>query len=202
VLIDLHTHTSARSACSAVAPDDLVAAARAAGLDAVCLTEHDVLWPLAVVRELGERHDFPVLRGIEVTTEVGHVLVYGLTTWRRGLGTLEALTQFVREQGALMFLAHPSRRYGRPVDGMLAQAFDSLEVCNASEGPLQNATAAEMARAYRLPGIGGSDAHTAREVGLAATRLAVAVSTEEELVAELLKGRHTTEQWPRGEEAI
>jgi predicted metal-dependent phosphoesterase TrpH len=202
MLIDLHTHTTAYSACSAVSADDLIVAARAAGLDAVCLTEHDVLWPLPAVQELAERHEFTVLRGVEVTTEVGHVLVYGLSSWRRGLGTLRDLEAFVREQGGLMFLAHPSRRYGRPAEGEVLAAFDSLEIANASEGALQNVNAAALARACRLPGIGGSDAHTAREVGLAATRLAKPVTSEEELVKELRKGRHLVEARSRDEEPI
>lgn len=202
MLIDLHTHTTAHSACSAITPAELIEAAKAAGLDAVCITEHDFLWPLPAIRDLAEEHGFTVLRGVEATTEVGHVLVYGLTSWRRGLGTLQELEAFVREQGALMFLAHPSRRYGRPVEGNIASIFDSLEIANASEGQLQNANAATLARSCRLPGIGGSDAHSLREVGMASTRLAKAVSTEEELVRELLRGRHTTEQRPREEEPI
>jgi hypothetical protein len=191
MLIDLHCHSHAYSACSAVSPDDLVRAAKAAGLDAVCLTEHDRYWPLPLVRELGERHGIVVLRGAEVTTEVGHVLVYGLPHLPPGLGTVERLSEHVRAVGGIMFLAHPSRRYSRtPEDGMLGATFDSLEVENGSEGPLQNEMAASLAVACRLPGIGGSDAHTASEVGIAATRLERGVSTEEELVAELRRGRH------------
>ena len=196
MLIDLHTHSTAYSNCSAVRPDDLVVAAKTAGLDAICLTEHDAFWPLALVRELGEKHGLVVLRGVEVTTEVGHVLVYGIEHWRPGLGTVEALHDFVREQDGLMFLAHPSRRYGRPADGMTGTLFDSLEVMNASEGHLQNSMAAALARTCRLPGIGGSDAHTAAEVGGAATRLAKPVETESELIAELRLGRHVVEAGP------
>jgi predicted metal-dependent phosphoesterase TrpH len=190
LLIDLHTHTTAYSSCSAVSPDELVTAAKRAGLDAVCLTEHDALWPQAAARELAERHGLVVLRGVEATTEVGHVLVYGVSSWERGLSTLAAVRAHARAQGGLVVLAHPSRRYGRPAEGSLADVFDSLEVENASEGRLQNANAAQLARRCRLPGIGGSDAHTAREVGTAATLLAAAVASEEELVAELLRGRH------------
>lgn len=192
MLIDLHTHTMPLSACSAVTPDDLVLAAKAAGLDAICITEHDAFWPLSPVRDLGDRHGIVVLRGVEATTEVGHVLVYGVSTWGRGLSTLEALREHVAAEGGLMFLAHPSRRYGRPVTGSLAEVFDSVESENASEGSLQNSNAAQLARSCRLPGIGGSDAHTVREVGSAYTVLTNRVSNEEELVAELRKGLHAT----------
>jgi predicted metal-dependent phosphoesterase TrpH len=172
-------------------PDDLVVAAKAAGLDAVCITEHDALWPRQAIEDLAEKHAFPVLRGIEVTTEVGHVLVYGVSAWRRGLSTVKALHDFVRSEDGVMFLAHPSRRYGRPAgQGMLGGIFDSLETENASEGAVQNSTAAALARGLRLPGIGGSDAHSAREVGASATRLARPVRSERELVEELRRGLH------------
>ncbi len=202
MLIDLHTHSTAHSACSAVSPENLVHAARAAGLDGVCITEHDAFWPEAAVRDLGEKHGFIVLRGVEATTEVGHVLVYGLTTWRKGLSTLAALREHVQAEGALMFLAHPSRRYGRPVEGSLADVFDSLEITNASEGVLQNSNAAQLALGCRLPGIGGSDAHTAGEVGGAYTLLVDAVTTEAALVAELRKALHSTAARLPGPERI
>jgi predicted metal-dependent phosphoesterase TrpH len=192
MLIDLHTHSTAHSACSAATPDDLCRAAKDAGLDAICITEHDAFWPEVAIRELGAKHGLVVLRGVEATTEVGHVLVYGVSSWRKGLATLAALREHVQAEGALMFLAHPSRRYGRPVEGSLAAVFDSLEVANASEGSLQNANAAELARGCRLPGIGGSDAHTAREVGAAYTILDRPVEDEASLVAELRKATHTT----------
>ncbi len=190
--IDLHTHTTAFSACSAVTPDDLVRAAREAGMDGICLTEHDSFWPMVAIRELAEKHGIVVLRGVEATTEVGHVLVYGIETWHKGVSTLAALREHVLHEDGLMFLAHPSRRYGRPVEGPLSEVFDSLEVANASEGGLQNANAAELARGCRLPGIGGSDAHTAREAGAAFTVLEHPISDEEGLVAELRKALHRT----------
>ena len=44
MLIDLHCHTKVHSACSALTPEALVRAARARGVDGVCITEHDALW--------------------------------------------------------------------------------------------------------------------------------------------------------------
>ena len=63
MLIDLHNHTTPRSACSVMTPDDLVDFARRAGLDALCITEHDRIWKADELRELSEKHDFPLLRG-------------------------------------------------------------------------------------------------------------------------------------------
>jgi predicted metal-dependent phosphoesterase TrpH len=166
MLIDLHTHTRVHSACSALTPDALVRASRARGLDGVCITEHDALWLLDEVESLSQELDFLVLRGIEVTTEVGHVLVYGVTAFRPEMATLANLRRIVSEESALMFLAHPGRSYGAmPED--LATYFDSVEAQNGTEGMLQNDNASALARAFSLPGIGGSDAHSVREAASA-----------------------------------
>ena len=66
------------SPCSALTPDALVRAAMARGFDGVCITEHDALWTAADIARVADEMQFPVLRGMEVTTEVGHVLVFGM----------------------------------------------------------------------------------------------------------------------------
>jgi predicted metal-dependent phosphoesterase TrpH len=190
VLIDLHCHTKVYSACSALTPDALVRAAQARGLDGVCITEHDALWRIEDVARLGAEMSFVVLRGMEVTTEVGHVLVFGATRHAPEMASLATLRRCADAEGALMYLAHPSRRYGSLPPADLASTFDSVEVENGSEGLLQNDNAAQLARGLRLPGIGGSDAHSAREVGVCATRFDGAISGEAEFLAALRAGSY------------
>lgn len=190
VLLDLHCHTRRHSACSALTPDALVRAARARGLDGVCITEHDALWPLADVEALSRDMGFVVLRGMEVTTEVGHVLVYGASAHHPDMGTLDALHRIVRDEGALMFLAHPSRRYGTLPPADLSAYFDSVEAQNGTEGMLQNDNAASLARTMRLPGIGGSDAHSVREVGICATEFTAPVHDEPSFLAAIHTGQY------------
>jgi predicted metal-dependent phosphoesterase TrpH len=191
VLLDLHTHTRVYSRCSALTPDALVRAARDRGLDAVCITEHDALWTNDEVRTLAESMDFPVFRGMEVTTEVGHVLVFGLPRHDPAMATLDQLHRLVRREGGLMFLAHPSRRYGTLPPADLAAYFDSVEAQNGTEGLLQNDAATSLARRLRLPGIGGSDSHSVREVGVCATRFDHAFETEAEFLDALRNGAYT-----------
>lgn len=169
MLIDLHCHTKVHSACSALTPEALVRAARARGLDGVCITEHDALWQLDDIERVAATMDFVVLRGIEVTTEVGHVLVYGVSRYDPAMATLDELHRLVNADGGRMYLAHPSRRYGTLPPDDLALVFDSVEVQNGTEGMLQNDNAALLARGLALPGIGGSDCHAVREVGVCAT---------------------------------
>jgi predicted metal-dependent phosphoesterase TrpH len=189
-LVDLHCHTKVRSACSALTPDALVRAAQVRGLDGVCITEHDALWALDDVRRVSEQMGFVVVRGMEVTTEVGHVLVFGLQTHSAEMATLDALHRIVRDEGGLMFLAHPSRRYGTLPPDDLAAYFDSVESQNGTEGMLQNDNAGQLARGMRLPGIGGSDAHSAREVGVCATEFEADVRDEASLLDALRSGAY------------
>lgn len=190
MLIDLHCHTKLYSACSALTPGALVRAAQARGLDGVCITEHDALWELGEVEGVAREMSFVVLRGMEVTTEVGHVLVFGASRHEPSMATLAELHRIVRAEGALMYLAHPGRRYGTlPPEG-LASMFDGVEAQNGTEGMLQNDHAARLAAGMTLPGIGGSDAHSVREVGVCATGFDDGVGDEASFLAALRSGRY------------
>jgi hypothetical protein len=68
--------------------------------------------------------------------------------------------------------------------------FDSVEVQNGTEGVLQNDNAAGLARGLRLPGIGGSDAHSAREVAICATEFSQDVTDELSFLAALRAGAY------------
>ena len=190
MLIDLHTHTRVYSPCSALTPEALVRAARAHGLDGVCITEHDALWLLDEINALAASMDFVVLRGMEVTTEVGHVLVFGLDRHDRAMAVLDNLHPVVRSEGALMYLAHPGRRYGTLPPADLSAYFDSVEAQNGTEGILQNEAASLMAANMRLPGIGGSDSHSVREVGICATEFDAQVHDEPSFLAALRSGAY------------
>ena len=190
MLIDLHTHTRVLSPCSALTPDALVRAARERGLDGVCLTEHDVLWPLDEIKALAASMQFVVLRGMEVTTEVGHVLVFGLERHDPSMAVLDTLHRIVRAEGALMYLAHPSRRYGTLPPADLSAYFDSVESQNGTEGTLQNDAATLLAANLRLPGIGGSDSHSVREVGVCATEFDADIADESSFMAALRSGSY------------
>lgn len=191
MLIDLHCHTRVHSGCSILTPETLVEAARAAGLDGACITEHDALWPAEEIDRLARDLDFVLLRGVEVSADAGHVLAYGLSRYEAGLSALPYLHEVARREGALLFLAHPSRRHKLLPQGMeLADIFDSLETINGTQSELQNRSAARLAYSLRLPGIGGSDAHAVSEVGSCATRFEREVRTEEDLLRELRAGRY------------
>ncbi len=189
--IDLHVHTSTLSSDSNIAPETTIDLARARGLDGVVLTEHDRIWPWATLEKLSAAADFLVLPGVEITTDLGHVLAFGLRELPPGVSSARALRQHCDDEGALMYLAHPARNGSVPVrPEELVELFDGVEGINGSDGPLQNQASARAGLSCRLPAIAGSDSHTQHEVGLAATRFPQSITAIEDLLEALRSGNY------------
>lgn len=74
--IDLHTHSRYSDGTSSI--PELLAAARAAGLDTIALTDHDTIAGWADARAHVPQHGVAVVPGIEVSTEYGHSSVHVL----------------------------------------------------------------------------------------------------------------------------
>lgn len=190
MLVDLHCHSLPLSQCSALRPEDLVDAARERGLDGICLTEHDCAWDARQLAVLRERTRFPVFAAIELTTDRGHILAFGLVPGGPPLPTLAAARAAADRLGGLLFLAHPARDGLLRTDHALVSALDGVEAVNGSDSRLQNVAATGLARGFPRPGIAGSDAHTLAEIGRAATRFDTPITTATELVAALRAGRY------------
>ena len=188
MLIDMHTHTSVYSTDSNLLPHESLAQAAERGLDGVILTEHDVVWPADRTAHLADQIGILVLPGVEVTTELGHVLVYGLDALVPRITDAKRLRAFCDEQNALMFLAHPARDPGLRVPRAAMELFDGVEGLNGCDGPLQNQSASSRGRTRPLPPIGGSDSHALHEVGTAATEFAASIETLDDLMRALRSG--------------
>ena len=109
-MIDLHCHSYPKSDDSFMGVDELIEAAKAEGLDGICLTEHDSFWTHEEVETLSSRHQFLVLPGCEINTDTGHVLVFGLHRYIFGLHKALFLRAAVETEGAVIVAAHPYRR--------------------------------------------------------------------------------------------
>jgi predicted metal-dependent phosphoesterase TrpH len=204
MLIDLHTHTWPLSDDSLLSPDELVERAKAAGLDGLCLTEHDFMWEPQKVRDLARRHDFLVLPGIEVNTEDGHMLVYGLDRYVYGMHRVRDLARLVGEANGALVASHPYRRSMPfyPEDEELwdlaldrAQANPAyshvcaVEAINGRGSQNENLFSWQLSARLSLPGIAGSDAHEAADVGACATRFQRPIRDLSDLIRELKAGR-------------
>ncbi len=204
MLIDLHTHTHPLSHDSLLSPDELIDAAKAAGLDGVCLTEHDFFWDPAEVAALSKRHDFLVIPGIEVNTEDGHIVVFGLDRFVYGMHRLHELARMAEAAGAVMIAAHPYRRQlpfelrhegdwthalERAVANPACSHVTAIETQNGRGSDRENAFSAEVAARLSLPTVAASDAHERKDIGRCATEFERKITGLEDLIAELKAGR-------------
>jgi predicted metal-dependent phosphoesterase TrpH len=207
MLIDLHNHTGWGSGDSHLDPDDLIDRARRWGLDGVAITEHNQVWDPEKIEMLRQRHDFVVIGGVEVDTDVGHVLVFGLEGPRRWtqLPTLEELRALADEVGGVLIAAHPFRGVRPPPlarESATGQPWmerwrpvDAIEVHNGLVGDRQRAWAADLARSLDLPMTGGSDTHRFMDVGTCFTVFEDEIRDEQALVAAIKAGRCRGGDW-------
>jgi 3',5'-nucleoside bisphosphate phosphatase len=66
-VVDLHMHSTASDGSRA--PEDVAAAAHAAGITAIALTDHDTVGGVAAARAAGERLGLSVITGVELSAE-------------------------------------------------------------------------------------------------------------------------------------
>jgi len=202
VLIDLHVHTYPASPCSVARVEDVILEAKRIGLDGVCLTDHNYIWDKARVEELRRKHDFLILRGNEITTDQGDMLVFGLERPIQGIIKLDELRILVSEAEGFIIAAHPFRGFllfgsgqlgltpEKAMERPLFKKVEGVEVLNSKVTEKENRFAAEVAKGTGLAGTGGSDAHQVSDVGLYATRFFSKIRNEKELIDALRGGRY------------
>ena len=206
MLIDIHTHTYPTSDDSNLTPEDLISEAKKVGLDGICITDHDGFWNPRDIEKIGIDNDFLVLPGCEVTTEEGHLLVYGLDKYIFGMHKSAFVKELVAESQGAIVVAHPYRRVYRASDSLSTQAYKDLlkktsaepvfenisavEVRNGRGSSKENAFSQRLAVELDLPGTGASDAHQISDVGTFATLFEDKISDLEDLIAALTTGKY------------
>ncbi len=169
---DMHVHTNhSRDGRSSV--EDVLKAALESGLNAIAITDHDTvegsLEALEIVRE--EHLNLLVIPGVEVSTLNGHLIAYGISKDVDPGMSMEETIAEVKKLGGFTAVAHPFQFYRHGLTKFwIAKKADAIEVFNAKYVlGVCNALASLLSRAYGKPGIAGSDAHCAEEVGAGVT---------------------------------
>lgn len=168
--VDLHVHTScSKDGENSVA--QVLAAAAAAGMDAIAITDHDTMEGYRIACEISS--DVLVIPGVEVSTREGHLIALGiLTAPDPGLPVLDTIHK-VQSAGGVTILPHPFHRYrhGAALKSLKAfEAADAIEVYNSRYViPHANQRAMMLARTLGKPIVAGSDAHNARFIGYGRT---------------------------------
>ena len=204
MLIDLHTHTRPLSWDSYLTPDELIERSKAAGLDGICLSEHDFFWKPEDVAELAQRHNYLVLPAIEINTDDGHILAYGLDKYVYGMHRSHELAHHIEQVHGAMIAAHPYRRQlpwhiesEQDYEEALARASRNpaygyclaLEAINGRGTQRENEFSQRLCDVMSMPGTAGSDAHARIDIGRCATAFERRIERIEDLIEELKAGR-------------
>jgi predicted metal-dependent phosphoesterase TrpH len=183
-----------------VTPDELIQRAKLMGLDGICITEHNQLWSEEMLEKWRRKHNFLVLGGVEVDTDCGHVLVFGLHKSVMNVYFIQELRELVDEAGGVMIAAHPFRfvvsdyynhdlsleeACKRPV----FQFVEAIEVYGNMSSITEGALAAQVKDQLKLGATAGSDAHAILQVGQCFTVFDSKIGNEQELVREIKQGR-------------
>ena len=203
-VFDLHVHTVRGSSDSSLTPEQLIEEARRIGLDGVCLTEHGGGWEDHELERVFENAGLTVVRALEVETDVGHILVFGLHRYVNGMHTVKELRKAVDRVGGVMISAHPFRNlFNRPpynvnlvfknsrtrpktaqdaANHPLFQVVDDIEVANGANTDQENLFTLDVARHLGLRGTGGTDAHSTHGLGKCVTLFDGDVRSEADLI--------------------
>ncbi len=188
--IDLHVHTARYSQCAeTLAPSEIGVWAARAGLDAVLLADHDMLWTQEEVDALrGLNHGVRLYRGIECTARDGHVVVVGLDdagAFSRALSVAE-VCELAHKQDAAAVLAHPFR--GSSPTRLPFAVLDAIEVASTSFSEDESRRSLQLAQLVGKPVVAASDAHALPHLGWAWTEFPAEPEDERGLAAMIRSG--------------
>ncbi|MBN1157212.1 PHP domain-containing protein [Candidatus Woesearchaeota archaeon] len=165
---DLHSHTK-YSACGYSKPEQLLNAAKKAGLSGIAVTDHDTMKGALRVKKLNKDKDFEVITGIEVSSTVGHILCYNVSERIKSRDFHEIVDE-ARSQGGFVSISHPFRQYAffkmlKVPLGDIAGKVDAIEGLNGRTFFWQNKKARMFAEKNGTPVTAGSDGHFPFEIG-------------------------------------
>ena len=172
--VDLHMHTDHSHDC-ATPVDVLLESAKAAGLGAIAVTDHN---EISGALEAAERaNGIKVIVAEEVkTADQGEVIgLFIKEKIERGMSLDETIAE-IRRQGGLVYVPHPFDRmhavpdYEHMLD--IVEQIDAIEVFNPRVAISSfNEEAARFAAKYRIVAGAGSDSHVAQGLGSVKIRM-------------------------------
>jgi len=201
VYLDMHSHSVSSDDSRATVEQYLkwiqVLRKRGHVVDGIVLTEHRKFDYDKDYSALANQYDVVVLKGSELDTRYGHVLVYGVTeplTKDIDFGNVamdtRELLKAARQHGAYAVPAHPGR-FGIGLTEYIQQGetFDDVHIVERLNGGSrkgENERAWELCDDKGYLGVGGSDAHLTSHICTCLTRFDAKISNEADLVEALL----------------
>ena len=181
------------------------------GLGGLGITEHSGPWDRHEFEDFAGRHNVVLVRAMEVETDLGHMLAFGLGHYQAGFHRAAELHRAADAAGGFVVSAHPFRGVssgpgpGRPYlyrsvpdplptspeDALGHPAFKlvhALEGANGGTVDEENEFAMKVAGLLRLPVTGGSDAHSVHGLGRCVTVFQDEIHDEAEFLTALRSG--------------
>lgn len=208
-LYDLHVHTNEVSFCGFVSGKEVAQLYAEAGYSGIVITDHyydgffnevSGTWENKVKQYLsgyleakaeGAKHGLDVFLGIEIkfSGSLDDYLVYGISEEfllqypkLYNLG-LPELSKLVREQGLILYQAHPFRSYCNPAD---PKYLDGIEVFNGNpRHESHNDQAEAYANKHQLKMISGSDFHQHQDLAIGGVYFSEKIRDNQHLVTAL-----------------
>jgi len=172
--VDLHMHTDHSSDC-ATPVEVLLATAKARGLGAIAVTDHNEV--SGALEAEAKAEGIKVIVAEEVkTADQGEVIgLFIREKIPRGMTLQETIAE-IRRQGGLVYVPHPfDRMHAVPdYEHLLAviEDVDAIEVFNPRVAISEyNEEAVRFAAKYRIPAGAGSDAHVPQGLGSVRIRM-------------------------------
>ena len=209
-LFDMHVHTTKGSSDSNLSPEDMVLEAERLGLFGLCITEHSGPWDQHEFQAFAARHNLVLIRAMEVETDMGHILAFGLNSYLPGISNAQELRKAVDEVGGFIVSAHPFRAMFDPrplvkpliykdmptvpstveeaVKHPVFRLVDAVEVANGGTSDQENRFAVQVARHLNFKVTGGSDAHSKHGLGRYVTSFEDEIGSEVEFMNALRTG--------------
>lgn len=196
MIIDIHNHTSKYSFCSIIAPDNLIKKYINCGIEAICITEHDFLWPKYEQEELKKKYGdkIKIFFGVEANTDYGHVLVFGIEHYDFGSSVrLKTLVNNLDKKNTVFIWAHPLRwqmAIDFKITNKLVKTFDAVELYNGNLSENKIIKSKKYFDKFDVKYTGGSDTHSAQMACNYATKFNNNISSLSEFVNEIKTGKY------------
>ncbi len=172
--VDLHMHTDHSPDC-ATPVEVLLATARAQGLGAIAITDHNEISGALDARAKAEGIKVIVAEEVKTASQGEVIGLFIEEKIPRGMSLEETVAE-IKRQGGLVYVPHPFDRLHSVPDYEhllpIIDQVDAIEVFNprVAIGAF-NEEAARFAAKYRIPAGAGSDAHVAAGLGSVRIRM-------------------------------
>ena len=187
MLVDMHLHECTHSLDSFINLDQIITVAKARGLDAVCITDHDSMGLKDYAAEYSKKVGFPIFVGIEFFSLQGDITAWGIDSYPDHRVSAQEFIDHVNKSGGFCVSCHPFRNNNRGLEDNLrnVSGLHGVEVLNGSTSLEANRTALRYCRELGLQAIGASDAHVVPNIAKYVTWLPEKVDTTADFIAQL-----------------